>query len=143
MNNHLSNKDKLIEDWKNAQDALSVAKEREKELREMIIEVFSEETNEMASGTESIDVGFGFDLKIEHKLNYKLTCDNDGVDELLDKIENSVEGGNVIAERLVTWKPSFNVSEYKKLEPVHKAMVDKVLEIKPAAKSVKLHKRGN
>lgn len=92
----------------------------------------------MASGVENVDTGMG-KIKITHKLEYKFTgVPNDRIDTMLDAIEKSQEGGNVIAERLVIWKPELSVSEYKRLMPQQKALVDAILTIKPASKSIEL-----
>ena len=76
-------------------------------------------------------------MKITHKLNYTLGNAN-LVDKALDLIEKSQEGGNVIAERLVSWKPELSVREYKLLSPQQKAYIDTVLTVKPGTPSVEL-----
>lgn len=134
----------LLEAWKTANDKARAAVMIERDLRLQVIEAFSTETNEMASGIENIDIGYGFDLKIQHKLDYKLDNANDceALDKALDAIETSMEGGKIIAERLVKWKPELSVSEYKLLGNEQRAMIDKVLTIKPASKSLEIKKRG-
>lgn len=127
----------VLDEHRKAVAVLAAAKAREAELRAEVIALFSERTEALASGMENIETGYGT-LKIEHKLNYELAKDNDAVDAMLDKLEKSQEGGNVIAERLVSWKPEISVREYKLLTAAQKALVDAVLTIKPAAKSVKL-----
>lgn len=139
----VSNKVALLEDWKATDERLKELRVEEKNKREEVIEAYSEETDEMASGTESIDIGFGHDLKIEHKLTYSFEkISNEEVDKALDEIADKCEGGEILAERLVTWKPSISVSEYKKLPADAKKIIDRVLTIKPSSKSIKIHKRG-
>lgn len=139
----LSNKDKLLADWKAASTQLKILKADETALRAQVIEAFSTETDPQKSGVENVDVGWGYTLKIEHKLDYKLdTSDklnpNDKVAKVLLEIERGMPGGNIIADRLVKWKPEVSVTEYKLLSPENKTRIDKVLTIKPASKSVEL-----
>jgi len=116
---------------------LKAAKEAEAQLRAEVISLFSERVNDAnASGVENIDTGYG-KLKITHKLNYTLGNAN-LVDKALDLIEKSQEGGNVIAERLVSWKPELSIREYKLLSPQQKAYIDTVLTVKPGTPSVEL-----
>lgn len=142
----LSNRDKVLADWNASKVALANLTLQERELRKMVVDIFSDAQAfpEMASGTESIDIGFGHDLKITHKLDYKLDNANDceELHKVLREIETSMEGGHIIAERIVKWKPELSVSEYKLLSPENKARLDRVLTIKPASKSVEIKKRG-
>lgn len=116
---------------------LKAAKEAEAQLRAEVISLFSERVNDAnASGVENIDTGMG-KLKITHKLNYTLG-NADLVDKALDLIEKSQEGGNVIAERLVSWKPELSIREYKLLSAQQKAYIDTVLTVKPGTPSVEL-----
>lgn len=116
---------------------LKAAKEAEAQLRAEVISLFSERVNDAnASGVENIDTGMG-KLKITHKLNYTLS-NADAVDKALDAIEKSQEGGNVIAERLVSWKPELSIREYKLLSAQQKAYIDTVLTVKPGTPSVEL-----
>lgn len=135
-----SNKDALLAEWKTAKAALDIAKATEAQLRTLVVEVFSQETDPMKSGVENVDVGWGYKLKIEHKLTYKLDNADDcaKLANVLATIETSMAGGNIIADRLVKWKPELSVSEYKLLSPVNKALIDGVLTITPASKSVEL-----
>ena len=137
-------KDAALLAWKQADAAKDAAVANEKQLRAKIIELFSTETNEMHSGTETIDLNFDrYVLKITHKLNYSL-ADREAVSAALAQIAVSREdgGGNIIAERLVKWKPELSVSEYKKLDGGQRAMIDKVLTIKPASKEVELTQKS-
>lgn len=134
-------KNNLLSAWNAAKQALTEATGLERELRARVIEIFSTETNEMASGIESIDLGDGFDLKINHRLDYKLG-DRIEVNDALYKIAASMEGGPVVAERLVKWKPEIAISEYKLLGPIQVGLINKVLTIKPATKSIEIKKRG-
>lgn len=135
-----TNKDALLTQWKEASELLAKIKVTEAELRKQVVEAFSEEAKPGYSGTENVDVGWGYKLKIEHKLNYKLDATEDAAKtwKALDAIEKSQEGGNVIAERLVKWTPELRVGEYKKLSPAQQKIIDKVLTITDATPAVSL-----
>lgn len=145
MTDAISNRDALLTSWKNAKDALTTATLAERELRSQVIAAFSETNDEMYSGTESIDIGFGYDLKIVHNLKYTLDNSNDfeKTDKALDEIEAALgDIGELIVDRLVKRKLEISVSEYKELPPEAKKIIDRVLTIKPASKSVEIKKRG-
>lgn len=145
VNGNLSNRQAKLNAWNDAKAALAKAQELERSLRAEVISIFSD-VNEtvLTSGTENVNVPGG-KLKIERSIEYKLgrtindkvVCDNDEVDKILDMIEKSQEGGNVIAERLVSWKPEISVREYKLLTPAQKAIVDRYLVTKQGSTSVK------
>lgn len=127
----------VLDAHRTAAAELAAAKAKEANLRAEVIKLFSERANEaLASGTENVPTGYGT-LKIVHKLNYNLG-NADEVDKALDAIEKSQEGGNVIAERLVKWTPELAVREYKLLTPTQKAIIDRVLTIKPGTPSIEL-----
>lgn len=134
-----SNRDTLLTQWRQAQKLLDEVKAKEAVLRKQVIEAFSE-VGEMYSGVENVDVGWGHQLKIEHKLDYKLDSTDDyaRVDKVLDKIEDTIEHGPLLVDRLVKRTLNISIAEYKKLPPAAKRLIDEVLTIKPASKSVKL-----
>ena len=135
-------KDAALLAWKTAKAELDAAQANERELRAKVIEMFSTETNEMHSGVENIDLNYDrWILKITHKLDYKL-ADRDAVMSALTQISTSQEGGNIIAERLVKWKPELSVSEYKLLNGGQRTIIDRVLTIKPATKSLELTQKS-
>lgn len=136
----MTNRDELLTAWKEAKAALDRYKALESEHRKSVVETFSQDAKPGHSGTENVDVGWGYKLKIVHGLTYKLDNANDGekLDKVLDQIEKSMEGGNIIAERLVKWKPELSVSEYKLLSPANKALIDSVLTITDATPTVTL-----
>lgn len=123
-----------IAEWQDAKEAIAAATANERSLRNEIVELFSDIKDPDYSGTENVETPAG-QIKIVHKLNYTLG-NADLVEKALDDIEKSQQGGNVIAERLVNWKPEISVREYKLLEPRQQAMIDKVLTIKPATKTI-------
>lgn len=135
-------KSDLIANWNAAKTALANATATERELRAQIIATFSTETDEMKSGVENIDLAYDrWQLKITHKLDYKM-ADPDAVKQSLSLIASSEEAGYLIADRLVKWKPEISVSEYKLLNGGQRNIIDRVLTIKPAAKSVELSQKS-
>jgi len=127
---------RLFDDWQAKKKEFEAAQVAEREARAAMMEAWSDRMNDpMASGAESIDTGFG-KLTITHNLDYKVTGSDDALEAALSDIEKSQEGGNVIAERLVTFEPKLSVREYKLLSDTQRAIVDKVITIKPASKSV-------
>lgn len=133
-------KDTILTEWKEANQLLTAVKAREALLRTELVGAFSMEAKPGYSGTENVTVGWGYTLKIVHKINYNLdkSDSNAKVDAMLDALEKSQPFGSVIAERLVKWSPELSVSEYKKLDNAQKAIVDKVLTIKDATPSIEL-----
>jgi hypothetical protein len=136
-------KDALLLAWKTAKEQLTTATATERELRAKVIEAFSTINDEMHSGVENVDLGFDrWVLKIDHKLNYKLNGDNQLIALVLTQIATSREGGNLLAERLVKWKPEISVSEYKLLDGGQRVMIDKILTITPATKALELTQKS-
>ena len=136
----VSKRDAALNEWVAAKKALDEAKARENAARMALIATASDVADPMATGTENVPFGTGT-LKIVRTLNYKFTTDNDGIDRVLDDIEKSMEGGNIIAERLVKWKGELSLSEYKLLSPENKARIDRIIEAKPATPSVEFKAR--
>lgn len=136
----VSKRDAALKEWTEAKAALVTATTRERAARATLIEIASDIADPMATGTENVEFSTG-KLKIVRALNYKFTTDNDGIDAVLDAIEKSMEGGNVIAERLVKWKGELSLSEYKLLSADNKARIDRILEATPATPSVEFKAR--
>lgn len=131
----------LLSRWQAAKTAAANAVLSERELRLKVIETFSTETDEMKSGVENIDLGFDkWELKITHSVDYKLG-ETDAVKAALAQIATSIEGGNIIADRLVKFKPELSASEYKLLNGGQRNIIDRVLTIKPASKSIEIKQR--
>jgi hypothetical protein len=132
----------LLASWQAAKIAAANAVMNERDLRAKVIETFSTETDEMKSGVENIDLGFDkWELKITHAVDYKL-ADSDAVKMALAQIAASIEGGSIIADRLVKFKPELSASEYKLLNGGQRAIINRVLTIKPASKSIEIKQRS-
>lgn len=106
----LSN-DELLLLWQKKKDAIETAKAEEMELRKYVV---GREFPNKHEGTTRKDLGNGYQLKAVIKYNYTL-ADNDIVEKCLDHISSLGNEGPFIADRLVSWKPSFLKSEYNEL----------------------------
>ena len=106
------NRDQLLMLHKEKQDALAAMKAEELELRKYIVDRAFPEKQE---GTNTVDLGNGYELKATVKYNYKL-ADNDTVDKCLEAVTKIGNQGAFIADRLVSWSPSFLLTEYRQLQ---------------------------
>jgi hypothetical protein len=105
------NEDQLLLLWADKKKAIETAKEEEMELRKYIV---NREFPQKVEGTNSKDLGQGYVLKANIKYNYNL-ADNDTVEDCLNRIAKVDNQGSFIADRLVSWKPSFLLTEYRQL----------------------------
>ena len=103
--------DALLMRWAALKKAVEAAKEQEMELRKYIVTRAFPNADE---GTNTIELGNGYKLKAVVKYNYNL-ADNDTVEAGLDAISKIGNDGKFIADRLVSWKPSFLKTEYTQL----------------------------
>ena len=103
--------DELLVLWQQKKDALAKAKDDEMDLRKYIVSRAFPEKHE---GTNTVALGNGYELKAGVKFNYQL-ADNETVEKTLDKVAKIGNQGAFIADRLVSWKPSFLLTEYRAL----------------------------
>lgn len=106
------NEDALLLLWSDKKAAIEKVKAEEMDLRKYIVGREFPKPNE---GTNRKELGGGYDLKAVVKYNYNL-ADNDTVESTLDKLSAMGPAGSAIADRLVSWKPSFLKTEYRKLQ---------------------------
>lgn len=131
--------DQLLMLHKEKQAALAAMKQEEMELRKYIVNRAFPKKEE---GTNTIELGNGYELKAVVKYNYKL-ADNKLVEDGLEKIAKLGNEGAFIADRLIGWTPNFYVSEYREIQksadegnPTSKEMlkvIDSFLTIDEAA----------
>lgn len=107
----LSN-DELLLTWQKAKDAIETAKAAEMEIRKYIVK---REFPQAKEGMNNKELGNGYTLKAGIKFNYNL-ADNDTVESTLDKLSAMGPSGSAIADRLVSWKPNFLLSEFRQLQ---------------------------
>ena len=103
--------DALLMRWDALKKAVEAAKEQEMELRKYIVTRAFPNADE---GTSNLDLGNGYKLKAVVRYTYNL-ADNDTVEAGLDAISKIGNDGKFIADRLVSWKPSFLKTEYTQL----------------------------
>ncbi len=104
--------DDLLMLWQKRKEAIETAKADEIDLRKYIVGRAFPQKNE---GMNNKDLGNGYTLKAGIKYNYNL-ADNDKVEDCLNKIAAIGNQGSFIADRLVSWKPSFLLTEYRALQ---------------------------
>ena len=123
--------DQILMLWKEKQEAITAAKDEEMELRKHIVDRAFPQRNE---GTNTKDLGNGFSLKATVKFNYKL-ADNDTVEKGLDAISKIGSSGAFVADRLISWHPSFLLTEYRALqEESEKGSIDAKAILKEVTK---------
>ena len=105
------NEDALLLEWQKKKNAIETAKAEEMELRKYIV---TREFPKPKEGMNTKELGAGYQLKAGVKFNYNL-ADNDTVEATLEKLSNMGAAGSAIADRLVSWKPNFLLTEYRQL----------------------------
>lgn len=106
-------KDGMLMLHQRIKEKLDHFKALEMEYRKVCAKILVEKPKE---GMNTVELGNGYQAKVGIKYNYKLDSSNDKVWEGLEKIEKIGNQGKFIAERLVSWTPSFLLSEYRKLQ---------------------------
>lgn len=105
------NNDELLIEWDKLKKNVELAKEAELDLRKYIVK---REFPKATEGTNTKELGAGYQLKAVQKYNYNL-ADNDTVEATLEKLSGMGAAGSAIADRLVSWKPNFLLTEYRQL----------------------------
>ena len=103
--------DRVLLHWKALKDSLAQIKSDEMEFRKYVVSRAFPDAHE---GTNTLELGNGWELKAQIKYNYKL-LDNDTVEKGLDAIAKIGNSGSFIADRLVHWTPAFQKSEYNNI----------------------------
>ncbi len=95
-------------------------------------------------GVNNLELSDGRTVKLGHKVNYKLSSDNEKVEKAEEACDAIGNEGSFLVERIITWEAKFSKSEYNKLDtsnPTHakvKAEIDKVLEISNGTPSLEV-----
>lgn len=105
--------DEVLLHWLSLQQQVSALKEAELDFRKYVV---SRAFPAKQEGMNNKDLGNNYKLKATVKYNYNLTASNDDIEKALDRIAKIGNRGNVVAERLISWKPSFLLTEYRLLE---------------------------
>lgn len=141
----IKKRDELLQQWRAQKNALVIAQAQEMATREEIVALlFDPSQNE---GTETIELGNGWKIKAQKKLNYTLgnkrvNGNYNDVEAAQDTIASlQKDGASLIADRIINWKPELSLTEYRRLEtefPEAKAIVDRVLTTKPGSPTLEL-----
>jgi hypothetical protein len=100
---------------KRSKEQLDYWKEEEMKLRKIaVVELVPNPIKN--EGMNTVELGNGYQAKVGIKMNYKLVNDNDAVWAGLERIEKLGNEGKFVAERLVSWQPSFLLTEYRQLQ---------------------------
>jgi hypothetical protein len=118
-------RDALLMEHQKLKDDIDKLKEREMELRKYIVDRCFPNKQE---GTNTLALGAGYELKAGVKFNYKL-AENKIVETCLDKISAIGNQGAFVADRLVSWSPSFLLTEYHNLQEQAKEGDKSAIEI--------------
>ena len=105
------NEDQLLLLWQDKKNAIERAKVEEMDLRKYIVK---REFPKPTEGMNNKELGGGYILKAAIKYNYNL-ADNDTVEATLDRLSKLGNAGSAIADRLISWSPSFKLLEYRQL----------------------------
>jgi len=109
--------DTILQAWQAAKLSLEAAKQTEMDLRLQVQTFFGED---LKGGTNKLDLGNGWTLKLVAPTQYSLAGDRFALAALVDKIKTM--SNEPIAEDLFKWKVELSVTNYKKLDaanPVH------------------------
>lgn len=131
--------EELLNAWEQAKSALEIAKGLEARLRKQAIAAIYPDG--IAEGANTIELADGVKLTATGKINYRLDSDTDKVEKALDKLEKAGPEGKLLADRLVSWKPSLAVGEYRKLDDKYRKIVDAVITTSEGTPTLEL-KRG-
>jgi hypothetical protein len=120
----------LITEWKAASEQLTELKAKEHALRQALVSSMFDSTK--LEGTESVDVGWGYQLRVTKDMAYNGTDENGEITALLDLLQAR---DATLADTLVRWKPDIAKKTYREvfslatqhndafvLEALHKAI---------------------
>lgn len=134
-----ADRDALILDWQAKRVQLEALKEAELIARNKVVgHLFEEYTDK--EGTENIDIGGGYKLKLVFAQNFNVPSAEGGkaVKEVIAQLEKLGDDGKFIAERLFKWKPEVSKTEYKALPPSMKRIANKVITTKAAQPTIEI-----
>lgn len=133
----------LVAQHEAAKAVLEAAKNSEMEAR-LLVGNYAFPLAGRKEGVNNLELGDGRTVKLGHKVNYKLSGDNEAVEKAEDECDAIGNEGSFLRERIITWEAKFSKSEYNKLDtsnPTHakvKAAIDKVLEVSNGTPSLEV-----
>lgn len=122
-----------LKEWQTAKAEVDFWKRREAELRQAVISQFSGWTDPLSEGTETVPLSAGLTLKIGHGVDYKLEGDIKAAQEKIASFD-----GDIIADRLISWKPQLVLSEYRKATPRAIRVLEKFIQRRARAKTLEI-----
>lgn len=145
-------RDREIKAWLDAKAVFENAKTYEMTLRKKVTALVFPEPKK---GTQRCPLSGGYALKLVQNyvpnLGVEVYDDNNEkisvatqVENVLAEIDNLGEVAEIIANRLVKWKPELSMTEYKQLDledPVQakiKELIDEILTLAPASPQLEL-----
>lgn len=105
-------RERKLASWEATKQQLATLKDLEMAQRKECTALYFPEPKQ---GTQRVELGNDYKLKLVAKQNYTLDKDNSKVDKVQDAIEATGNEGVFIAERLFKWSVELSVSEYKDL----------------------------
>lgn len=138
----LSERDKLLLDWRQKKAVLDVAKFEEMQARKQIVDMLHDPAR--TGSTETTDLGAGYKLKIKVPIRYSFVKNSDGkidralIDSVIDTIESDNEYGELVAKNIIRWNPELSLTEYKNLPVKYRLLIDDVLVTSEGAPTVEL-----
>lgn len=132
-------RDALIVDWQDKARRAAALKEEELIARNKVVAFLFEETTDK-KGTENIDLGSGYKLKLTFAQNHSVPSANGGeaVKAVMAQLTALGDDGKFIADRLFRWKPELAKTEYENLAPSMKRIVNKVVTTKAAQPTLEI-----
>lgn len=132
-------RDALIADWQTLKQQREALEEQELIARNKVVGFFFEEWTDKA-GTENFDIGQGYKLKLVFAQRHSVPSAENGaaVKGVMQQLQAQGEDGAFIAERLFRWKPELSKSEYDRLSPSMKRIVNKVVTTKAAQPTIEI-----
>lgn len=133
-------KEQILQKWLDAKKVLDDAKDLEMQMRNAVVAAFPF-TEGAKEGTHRVDLANGWQLKVVLKQNYNLNKDTD---KALTAYENAgatdVEKAlrADLTERLVKWKPTLSISEYRNLDAAALKALEPVLTITDGSPALEL-----
>lgn len=117
----------VLSKWDNLAQELKAVKKKELELRNLLFAHFFEAPKE---GTNTIELGNGWKLKAAYK--FTRTLDKAS---LLSALQQMPEGSE---DKLVDYKPSLKLAEYRKLPEDLVKLFDEAVITKPGAPALEI-----
>jgi hypothetical protein len=114
----------LLQEWRNTKDLLDFYKEHEAKLRPEVQAALFPNASE---GTNTLEIGNGWKLKLVAKTNYKIQNDDGPIIQAIAEQTGAIK-----------FEPKLSISAYKHLSAVHKAMIDEVLTTSPGMPTLML-----